>query len=106
MLSILLTQPVKIWWLLCIVKQQDMNHEEQLTSKTITTMGLNYAIDCSACGAHSEYHTTINVRSTNSYLHIAEHIDTECAIRCPVCRARLNNSVAEFHKQVTISIGE
>ena len=94
-----LTQPVKIWWLLCIVKNK-------LTLKMTTTMGLNYAIDCRACGAHSEYHTTIVVRSKNTYLHLADHVDTECAIRCPVCRARLNNSVAEFHQQVTISLSE
>jgi hypothetical protein len=34
----------------------------------------------------------------------AVHIDTECAIRCPVCRARLNTSQTEFLSQVSISL--
>jgi hypothetical protein len=68
-------------------------------------MGLNYAIDCLACGAHSEYRTTTNYR-VGMELRLAEHIDTECAIRCPVCRAKLNNSEAEFRQQVKISLSE
>ena len=68
-------------------------------------MGLNYAIDCRACGAHTEYRTTINA-SEVAYTRLVEHVDTECAIRCPVCRARLNKSEAEFLDQVSITIGE
>ena len=33
---------------------------------------------------------------------LVRHIDTECALRCPVCRARLNTSEAQFREQVTI----
>jgi hypothetical protein len=32
-----------------------------------------------------------------------QHIDTECAIRCPVCRAKLNSSADAFRRQVTIT---
>lgn len=94
----ILTQPVKIWWLLCIVNKE-------LTIKT-TTMGLNYIIECRACGSHSEYRTTINVCGVNTHLHLTDHVDTECAIRCPVCRAKLNKSEADFRQQVSISLSE
>ena len=30
------------------------------------------------------------------------HLDTECAIRCPVCRAKLNTSMADFRAQVRV----
>ena len=92
-----LTILVKMWWLLCIVKQNDK-------PKTTTTMKLNYTIDCRHCGTHTEY-------SVNSYyatLCDAEfignmHIDTECAMRCPACRYRLNTTEADFLAQVHIT---
>ncbi len=68
-------------------------------------MGLNYIIDCRRCGSHSEYQTSIAVKNSVR-TNLAEHIDTECAIRCPICRARLNNSAAEFREQVKISLRE
>jgi hypothetical protein len=68
-------------------------------------MGLNYAIDCRACGAHTEYRTTINA-SEVVYTRLVEHVDTECAIRCPVCRARLNKSEVEFRRQVSITLSK
>ena len=67
-------------------------------------MGLNYTIDCRACGAHTEYRTTICRSSSLAAAHLVDHIDTECAIRCPVCRARLNNSRADFLAQVCIEL--
>jgi hypothetical protein len=69
-------------------------------------MGLNYAIDCCSCGTHSEYRTTINIRGGEANLNFANHVDTECAIRCPVCRARLNKSEVEFHRQVSITLSK
>ena len=68
-------------------------------------MGLNYKIDCRRCGNHSEYKTTITLKNS-AHMSLAEHVDTECAIRCPVCRARLNSSEAEFHEQVKIIVAE
>ncbi len=67
-------------------------------------MKLNYTIDCRHCGTHTEY-------SVNSYyatLCDAEfvgnmHIDTECAMRCPACRYRLNTTEADFLAQVHIT---
>lgn len=67
-------------------------------------MGLSYTIDCRACGAHTEYRTTISRNSRIEAATIADHIDTECAIRCPVCRAKLNKSRADFLSQVSIEI--
>jgi hypothetical protein len=32
-----------------------------------------------------------------------QHIDTECAIRCPVCRSKLNTSEADFRAQVKLT---
>ena len=96
-LEIFLTQLVKIRWLLCTVNKR------QLTNKDF--MGLNYTIDCRACGSHTEFSTTMRCQAdATSALHIADHIDTECAIRCPVCRARLNTSQTEFLSQVSISL--
>lgn len=67
-------------------------------------MGLNYVINCHACGTHSEYHTTTNFRGRSIDLRLSEHVDTQCAIRCPVCRARLNKSEADFRAQVSITV--
>ena len=66
-------------------------------------MGLNYTIDCRHCGARSEHYSYTNVR-TMRYDDIYEHmnLDTEYAIRCPVCRAKLNTSMEDFRAQVRI----
>jgi hypothetical protein len=66
-------------------------------------MGLNYTIDCRRCGSHSEHYTYTDVRTMrydDLYEHM--HLDTECAIRCPVCRAKLNTSMADFRAQVRV----
>ena len=68
-------------------------------------MGLNYIINCSHCGSHTEYRTTlprtaVKVDRANLY----SNIDTQCAIRCPKCRSRLNNSASEFLSQVEIDM--
>ena len=73
------------------------------TIKTTTTMGLNYNIHCNECGSHTDYHTTI-VGLTSSEQLLNQHIDTQCAIRCPVCRVKLNTSESDFRQQVTITI--
>ena len=64
-------------------------------------MGVNFTIECRNCGAHSEHSAYTNLR-TMRYDNIQEavHIDTECAIRCPVCRSRLNTSEEDFKSQV------
>lgn len=66
-------------------------------------MAINYLINCKHCGSHSEYRTWLTSRAAQySEEELFMHIDTECAIRCPVCRARLNTSEAQFREQVTI----
>lgn len=68
-------------------------------------MGVNYTIDCHHCGSHTELRTSTNRRTLLvDREHLADHIDTECAIRCPVCRSRLNGSAQEFHAQVTMRL--
>ena len=66
-------------------------------------MGLNYIINCTHCGAHTEYRTTLP-RSASKFdkASIYSNVDTECAIRCPKCRSRLNNTASEFVSQVEI----
>lgn len=67
----------------------------------LKTRSMNYIIDCHHCGSHTEYYTSMDRRSKRAMaLQQSVHIDTECAMRCPVCRARLNNSEAEFYAQV------
>ncbi|MBO5889894.1 MAG: hypothetical protein J6Q28_00500 [Alistipes sp.] len=66
-------------------------------------MGLNYIINCTHCGSHTEYRTTVGrsvsmIDDSNLY----SHIDTQCAMRCPVCRSRLNNTQSDFRSQVEI----
>ena len=78
-----------------------------MINQKTTTMSINYTTDCRHCGGHSDYQQYTNPRTMrHDDINALMHVDTECAIRCPVCRARLNNSVAEFHQQVTISLSE
>ncbi|MBQ5595303.1 MAG: hypothetical protein IIU78_06305 [Alistipes sp.] len=63
-------------------------------------MGLNYIINCTHCGSHTEYKTKVYTTINDADLY--SHIDTECAIRCPVCRSRLNASQSDFRSQVEI----
>ena len=92
-----LTIPVKKWWLLCIVKQNDK-------PKTTTTMKLNYTIDCRHCGTHTEYSIVRHYRTMSDAEAAGKmHIDTECAMRCPACRYRLNTTEADFRSQVHIT---
>lgn len=92
-----MTIPVKKWWLLCIVKQNDK-------PKTTTTMKLNYTIDCRHCGTHTEYSITSYYRTMSDAEAAGKmHIDTECAMRCPACRYRLNTTEADFRSQVHIT---
>ena len=92
-----LTIPVKKWWLLCIVKQNDK-------PKNTTTMKLNYTIDCRHCGNHSQFEFYTNSQTMRHQdINSVMHIDTECAMRCPVCRYRLNTTEADFRSQVHVS---
>ena len=66
-------------------------------------MRLSYIIDCHHCGGHYEYSTTTNVRRLAlDDMRLDDHIDTECAMRCPACRSRLNSSVADYRAQVKV----
>ena len=66
-------------------------------------MAINYLINCKHCGLHSEHLTWLSMRAMQyPEDELVKHVDTECAIRCPVCRARLNTSEAQFREQVTI----
>ena len=78
---------------------------DKITTKTTTTMGLIYNIHCNVCGSHTDYRTTIFGLSSSEQL-LNQHIDTQCAIRCPVCRAKLNTSESDFMEQVTITVEE
>lgn len=66
-------------------------------------MGLNYIINCTHCGSHTEYSTKVRGSAlAMDENNIYNHIDTQCAMRCPVCRSRLNSSQSEFRRQVQI----
>ncbi|MBQ8493658.1 MAG: hypothetical protein IJ464_05200 [Alistipes sp.] len=68
-------------------------------------MGLNYTIDCLHCGTHTEFRSSTNRRTMMvDVRHLTDNIDTECAIRCPVCRSRLNTSSDDFLRQVKIEV--
>ena len=68
-------------------------------------MGLNYIINCIHCGSHTEHKTSLPRTATKlNKERIYSNIDTECAIRCPKCRSRLNNSASEFFSQVEIQM--
>ncbi|MBR2866817.1 MAG: hypothetical protein IKC12_03755 [Alistipes sp.] len=68
-------------------------------------MGLYYTIDCCHCGSHTEFRASTNRRTRYIDVHhLADNIDTECAIRCPVCRSKLNTSRHDFLQQVKIEI--
>ena len=66
-------------------------------------MSINFAIGCRNCGTHTMIESYVDCHTKRS-LDIEHdiHIDTECAIRCPNCRARLNSSEAEFRSQVRV----
>ena len=81
-----------------------MHRETKETIRTTTVMKLNYTIDCRHCGAHTEYSATIYYRTLSAEdVERKMHIDTECAMRCPVCRYRLNTTEADFRSQVHVS---
>lgn len=64
-------------------------------------MSVNYTIACRHCGAQSNYTTYTNARTMlHADPEAVMHIDTECAIRCPVCRSKLNTTEADFRAQV------
>ncbi len=68
------------------------------------TMSLNYTIDCRHCGNHTNFEFYTNSRTMrHDNLDELQHIDTECAIRCPVCRSKLNTSEADFRAQVKLT---
>ncbi|MBO7282444.1 MAG: hypothetical protein J6U73_03450 [Alistipes sp.] len=68
-------------------------------------MRLNYIINCTHCGLHTEYKTSLPRTATKlDRASIYSNIDTECAIRCPKCRSRLNTSVSAFFSQVEIEM--
>jgi hypothetical protein len=66
-------------------------------------MRLNYIIDCHHCGGHYEYSTTTNYRTlVMAETNLLQHVDTECAMRCPACRSRLNATEADYRAQVRV----
>lgn len=69
-----------------------------------TTMSLNYTIDCRHCGNHTQFEFYTNNRTMrHDNIDAIMHIDTECAIRCPICRSKLNTSEADFRAQVKVA---
>lgn len=66
-------------------------------------MSINFAIECRHCGAHTIVESYVSCRTMrNIDENRTIHIDTQCAIRCPNCRSRLNTSEEEFLSQVTV----
>ena len=66
-------------------------------------MGVNYSIDCRHCGQHSDYNTYTDARTMRcADIDTLMHVDTEFAIRCPVCRSKLNTTEADFRAQVRV----
>ncbi|MBQ6613526.1 MAG: hypothetical protein IIX19_07405 [Alistipes sp.] len=64
-------------------------------------MSINFTIECRNCGTHTMVESYVNCRTKRSLnADSIIHVDTECAIRCPNCRSRLNTSEAEFRSQV------
>ena len=63
-------------------------------------MKLNYQIDCKHCGTHTEYSVELRRGCVADGVESMVHIDTECAMRCPACRRRLNGTETEFRSQV------
>lgn len=75
-----------------------------INPKKTTTMSINYTIDCRHCGGHSSYEHYTNSRTMrHTNIDTLMHIDTECAIRCPICRSKLNTSEADFRAQVKVA---
>lgn len=81
-----------------------LHQKQELKPKTNATMGVNYSIDCRHCGEHTDYYVATNIYRRLTSAELNRNIDTECAIRCPNCRSRLNSSEAEFLSQVTMSL--
>lgn len=79
-----------------------LHQKQEHNPKTRATMGVNYSIDCRHCGEHTDYMVATNIYMRPTRVELHQHIDTECAIRCPKCRSRLNSSYEEFRSQVKI----
>ena len=79
-----------------------LHQKQEVKPKTNATMGVNYSIDCRHCGEHTDYYVATNIYRRPTSAELNRNIDTECAIRCPKCRSRLNVSYEEFRHQVKI----
>lgn len=67
-------------------------------------MNILYTIDCRHCGTHTQYQQYTNSRTLlHANIDSLMHVDTECAIRCPICRSKLNTSEADFRAQVKVA---
>jgi len=67
-------------------------------------MSINFTIECRHCGAHTTIESYASCHTVRNMLNMPNvHVDTECAIRCPNCRSRLNRTEDEFRSQVTWS---
>lgn len=80
-----------------------LHRERDTKLNTIRAMGLNYIINCNHCGSRTEYYTKLACKvDAMSDANLYSHIDMQCAIRCPICRSRLNSSESAFRSQVEI----
>lgn len=67
-------------------------------------MSIYYTIDCRHCGHHNHYEWYTNSRTMrHENIDQMMHVDTEFAIRCPICRSKLNTSEADFRAQVKVT---
>ena len=80
-----------------------LHQKQEVKPKTNATMGVNYSIDCRHCGEHTDYYVATNIYRRPTSAELNRNIDTECAIRCPICRSKLNTSEADFKAQVKVA---
>ena len=66
-------------------------------------MGTAYKIRCKHCGAQIDRFTDVNYGVSSQCVGRNEYVETEIAIRCPVCHKRLNRTMEEFHEQVEVT---
>lgn len=66
-------------------------------------MGTTYTIQCKKCGAHIHHFAQVNFGITNAATGCSDFVETEIAIRCPICHNRLNSTLEEFREQVKVS---
>ena len=64
-------------------------------------MGIIYSIKCSRCGSLTKHYNAADAGTVLACENGKRpHVETDYAIRCPVCMHRLNTSEEDFFAQV------